>query len=266
MLIMPSSDINFQALADTVVRDFFAAGTPLSDGVVKVALEQSLTPEEIKRLVEKTNTAASLHLLKTAEDKKGIFTLAHTGDILQRTHPALDDASGEKTASVYKGLPIRRKASEQAVLEKTARTCEPETFRPDISTVFTLRKALDERKLEKAALELKVQDRIDYLASDFNTWRGPDFSKFAAECSEVFGSVCFPVVQGLARYLRVDAGGLEKTGEALEGVIDDTTPHMEAMREICSGIRQSVKLAREIEELEGASDYFLCQLKQGARP
>lgn len=264
MLIMPSSDINFQALAENVVKGFFVDGIPLSDGVVKVAREQSLTPEEIKRLVEKANTAASLHLLKTAEDKKGTFALAQTEMILQQTHPARDEEAEEKTASVYTGLPIQKQLKTRPVMEKAASVQQDDSC-PDITTVFTLRKALDEHKLQKVALEQKIQERIDYLASEFNTWNGPDFAKFAAECMAVYGSVCIPVVQGLARYLRVEGPDLEKAAADLDDVIDDTTPHMEAMRQICHGLGESVKLARDIAELEAAERYFMDSLKEAAR-
>lgn len=262
MLIMPSSDINFQALADNITKGFFVDGVPLSDGVVKVAKEQSLTPEEIKRLVEKTNTAASLHLLKTASDKKGTFSLAQTELVLQQTHPA-SDMPEEKTASVYAGLPLPRKSEPTDSQEKTAAITQSEKPKHDVTTIFTLNRALDERKQQKVAEELKVRDRLDYLASEFNTWDGPDFHKFAHDCAVAFGSLCMPVINGLAEYLRVDTRSLIKKASEYREVVDDTTPHMVAMREICDGLGATIKLATEIEELNNARDYYWDGLKRG---
>ena len=37
--------------------------------------------------------------------------------------------------------------------------------------------------------------------------------------------------------------------------MDDTTDHMQAMRTICSGLSESVKLAQEISELDKALDW-----------
>ena len=244
MLIMPATDVNFQALAENIANDFFSSGTPLSDGIVKTAKEHNFTPEEVTRLVEKTNTAASLHLLKTAEDKKGTFTLAQLGMVLRETHPTEE---AEKTASVYTGIPHTRRS--EPALEKAASVAEPVSYDEPVTAaqaVFTLRRALDEKKLEKLALEQRVQDRIDYLASEFNTWNGPDFTKYAAECQHVYGKKCEPVLQGLAKYLRAD---LTKTA-SVENIVDDTTPRMQAMQTICTGLETLIKLGGEISHLE----------------
>lgn len=248
MLIMPATDVNFQALAENIANDFFSNGTPLSDGIVKTAKEHGFTPEEVTRLVEKTNTAASIHLLKTAEDKKGTFTLAQLGMVLRETHPTEE---AEKTASVYTGIPHTRRS--ETALEKAASVAEPVSYDEPVTAaqaVFTLRRALDEKKLEKLALEQKVQDGIDYLASEFNTWNGPDFSKYAAECRRVYGRKCEPVLQGLSRYLRAD---LTKTA-GCDDIVDDTTPNMQAMRNICSGLENLIKLGSEIGKLEARLD------------
>ena len=249
MLIMPSTDVNFQALAENITSDFFTNNVPLSDGIVKTAKEHSFTPEEVRRLVEHTNTAASLHLLKTAADKKGTFTLAQVDLVLQETHPAASEE--EKTASVYTGLPHTRKAvATHAEMEKAASESLQKTAqKPQIGAMqamFTVRKALDEKKLEKTALAFKVQDKLDYLASEFSRWQGPDFNKFATDCRHAFGEKSVPVLEGLAKYLRVP---LEKTAANVD-FVDDRTPQIQAMQEVCTGLEGLLKLGSEITELE----------------
>jgi len=259
MLIMPSTDVNFQVLAENITNDFFTNGTALADGVVKVAKEHSFTPEEVTRLVEKTNTAASLHLLKTATDKKATFTLAQPELVLRQTHPANEPR--EKAAS-YKGIPFTRKTRQSPPLLKAAASNESET--PDIKpmqALFVVRKALDERKRQKVASELKVQDRVDYLASEFNVWNGPDFGKFANDCMLLFGSKARPVLTGLAKYLQAP---LAKTAEDVD-FIDDRTDHVQAMREICSGLEDIVKLAGEISDLENVHDTILKAMNKANR-
>lgn len=267
MLIMPATDFNFQRMADLVASDFFSNDVPLLDGVVKVAREKSLTPEEIRRLVEKTNTAASMRMLKSAVDKKASFALASTTDVLLHTHPVVSSEPGsEKTASVYTGLPVRKQEA-PAVAAPLQKVASEEKLAADcvgLPTVFALQRELDARKLQKTSTDLSVQDRIDYLSSEFNTWRGPDFTKFASECLAVFGQPCLPVVRGLAAYLHEDLGHIEKMAKDISDVVDDTTPHMTAMHEICSGLRESIKLAEEIAELEQALDWCMAELKSRA--
>ena len=266
MLIMPSTDVNFQALAENITSDFFTNGVPLSDGVVKTAKEHSFTPEEVTRLVEKTNTAASLHLLKTADDKKGTFALAHVDLVLQQTHPG-EKEEVEKTASVYTGLPHRKKAT-HATLEKAASevaSCLPKTASSTSDTdamqaLFVVRKALDEKKLEKTALELKLQDKLDYLVSEFSVSNGPDFHKFAAECQYLYGNKALPVLSGMARYLNTP---LRKTAADI-AYVDDRTPHMQAMSEICSGLGSMLKIGSEINELESVLGKIWSGLKKFA--
>lgn len=273
MLIMPTTSTNFQALADGIANDFFRHNVPLTDGIVKVAIERQFTPEEATRLTEKTNTAASLYFLKTAVNKKGSFKLAELEDVLRRTHagdgPENDDlpAGQEKTASgdlrnaprfrAYTGLPKREAprfdfaACFHSGQEKTA---AGET-KPGvgITDIFFLEKCLAESRQEKIAAELAVQDGIDYLASEFHVWNGPDFGKFAADSLAAYGEVAMPVLEGLAAYLRIPAGTLEKSAAKEPGpCVDDTTPQMRVMEGVCDGMQRIIKLANDIRTLETA--------------
>ncbi len=263
MLIMPTTDVNFQALAENITNDFFANGTPLSDGIVKTAKEHSFTPEEVTRLVEKTNTAASLHLLKTASDKKSTFTLAQLELVLQQTHPS--ESGVEKTASVYTGIPDTR-TKKNNTFTKTASVKKKAQEEDDISAsqaMFVVRKTLEERKLQKMATEMTVQDKIDYLASEFNVWNGPSFEKFASDCMHVFGKKSIPVLEGLAKYLNAP---LNKTASDYGSCayIDDRTDHMKAMRTICDGLGSIIKIGSEISQLEYVLQTLWAGLKKAA--
>lgn len=251
MLIMESSNVNFQGHAENIAADFFDRGTPLVDGIVKVAKDNSLNPEEIKRLTEKTNTQASIRFLKTAEDKKATFALADFAQVLTITHPAAEEKA-EKTASVYKGLPNTRKEVYGPLFEKkAAEEVDPAEKIDGMRAIFTLRCEIEKRGLEKVALEQKLTDRLDWLASEFSRYRGPDFAKYASECLAVFGQKARPALDNLARYLEVK---IEKT--AAEGMVDDTTKPIQAMREICDGLEELVKLGHEIKVLSSLRDKF----------
>lgn len=272
MLIMPTTTTDFQALADGIVDDFFRNDVALTDGIAKVAVDREFTPEEVTRLTEKTNTTASLYFLKTAEDKKGSFKLAELEDVLRRTHagdgPEEEDppAGQEKTASavtkngspfaVYTGLPQREAprfdfaACFHSGREKTASAGET---KPGVSMadIFSLEKCLAESRQEKMATELAVQDGIDFLASEFHVWNGPDFGKFAADSLAAYGDVAMPVLEGLAAYLHIPGDGIQKTAaDTHQDYVDDTTPHMKVMEGICDGMSRIVKLSGEIGHLE----------------
>lgn len=247
MLVMPVTDINFQAYAENIAGDFFSKGVPLSDGVVKVAREHDFTPEEVRRLVEKTNTTASIHLLKTAADRKATFTLANLELVLQRTHPAqIQDM--EKVAA-YAGIPFTRKKdnfSKAASDQNTTQITETTIYYN--RALATLDRELENRRLEKVALSNSTQKKINDLAREFITHNGQDFQKYASDCRELFGVRAVPVLDAIADYLRIP---LEKKGQiAGNYIIDDTVPNIQTMAEICSGLTKLVKLGSEIEYLD----------------
>ena len=115
MLIMPTTTTDFQALADGIVDDFFRNDVALTDGIAKVAVDREFTPEEVTRLTEKTNTAASLYFLKTAEDKKGSFKLAELEDVLRRTHAGDEPGNGDTPAGQEKTAESGRNEASFAV-------------------------------------------------------------------------------------------------------------------------------------------------------
>lgn len=286
MLIMPTTTTDFQALADGIVDDFFRNDVALTDGIAKVAVEREFTPEEVTRLTEKTNTAASLYFLKTAEDKKGSFKLAELEDVLRRTHAGDEPGNGdmpagqEKTAesgsneasfAVYTGLPRREAprfdfaACFHSGREKTASAGET---KPGVSMadIFSLEKCLAESRQEKMAMELTVQDGIDFLASEFHVWNGPDFGKFAADSLAAYGDVAMPVLEGLAAYLHIPGDEIQKTAaDTHRDYVDDTTPHMKVMEGICDGMSRIVKLSGEIRHLEQSLRDRWKEAKEGTK-
>jgi hypothetical protein len=65
-----------------VVEGFINAKTPLNDGICKQASELELNPEQIKRVVEASNTIAYLKLQKEAQDKTFEFPVASYDAVL----------------------------------------------------------------------------------------------------------------------------------------------------------------------------------------
>lgn len=263
MLIMPSTDVNFQAYAENIVADFFGKSVPLSDGIVKVAKEHEFTPEEVKRLLEKTNTAASIHLLKTASDKKQSFTLANLDLVLSQTHPD-DDIRIEKTASVYQGLPDTRTKHTPFKKEASANDCKCASEKTEIDgmkALFVTRQEIDSRVMEKMALEGKINSHLEKLATNFNTWNGPDFSKFASEATALYGKSARPALDGLAKYLNIP---LKKIA-SINGFVDDRSENLKSMGEIVKGLSRLVKLSSEIDALASIRDNIWKGLKLASK-
>lgn len=247
MLVLPVTEVNFQAYADNIAGDFFGNGTPLADGIVKAAKELEFTPEEVKRLVEKTNTAASLHLLKSASDRKATFTLANLEQVLQRVFPA-DGEPLAKAASVYTGIPatcIARRDFAKAAAEEPVQRREARRDIDGFAALSTINRELDARRLEKISREGAVQDRLNCLCQNFIKRDISQFQKFASECAALYGEKCLPVLDGIARYLRVP---LNKTAAA--GFVDDTASEFGMVREICDSLGRIIKLGEEIDHLE----------------
>lgn len=281
MLIMPTTTTDFQALADGIVNDFFSEHVPLADGIAKVAVAREFTPEEVTRLTEKTNMAASLFFLKTAADKKATFTLASVEDVLRKTHVSGDEDDTTKMASVstawglaqdspYEGLPVKKgKEVDLQLIFPCGHTKAASSVREKnaaLRDIFLLKKQLEELKQEKLAEELTVQDGIDFLAAEFHVWNGPDFGKFASDSLIACGETARPVIDGLASYLRIPGHEIEKcAAEAKGDHVDDTAPHMQVMAGICGGMRKIVKLADDIGMLEHSLAARWKTAKEGAR-
>lgn len=253
MLVMPPSSKNFQTLADRIASDFFEKGISLEDGVVKVATAADMVPEEVKRLTEKSNTAASIRFLKSAEDKKASFALASTQKVLARTHPVDDPPAAEKTASVRKQeLPATRERenfSLESMFPSIPRTEKRASMAKQaaVRDIFTLREAIARTKQEKLAAEVRIQEAIDSLASEYSVWRGPDFDKLASEAVVAYGNIVKPVLHGLAEYLQVPL-----TFKKCAAVIDDRTEPMKLMASVRDDMKALVGLEQKLAELHNA--------------
>lgn len=252
MLVMPATNKDFQGMAKAIADEFFTKGVSLEDGIVQVAVEQELTPEEVKRLVEKTNTTASIQMLRTAEDKKSTFDLAVTESVLNRTHPKGDEEAQEEAPSPYQGLPQTRDEADEKMLEeeeKTASEAAPVSHAqagiPKLaSKLFKARRMLEEAKREKFASEMKIRDNIDHIISEFSVQNSTFFPKFAADAMSLYGSTAETVLVHIAEYLG-ESMPLEKSA----GIIDDRLPLLKVMGDTCERIEKLAQQEAELEEL-----------------
>ena len=248
MLLMPSNDIDFKAFASTVVDEHERTGKDIEDCLVEASEKRKLTPEEIRRLVEKTNTELSLRHLRGA-NKKESFRLANYDSVLARTHGAdeeeVDEASEgvEKTAS----LPCtRKKPRVSAPLFPVGQLKVAEQHVVDSTDFFLLRKECDAAKFEKMAIEQRLNSNLEWLAKAFQQRTAPDFGKFAADAVALLGNNAAFVV----RHLATVTGKKPLSKKAASLVVDDSTEHMKRMRAVCEDMTAFMKQAALVDDYE----------------
>lgn len=247
MLLMPASKHDFSALAASTADAFFK-GVPLEDAVVEAARRASLNPEEVRRLVERANTAVSVRLLRSDGHRKAAFALACSGKVLARTHPADPEPAAPpvyRGFSASVGQPSAKAASlvDLFDLRPEAAKTASRTARPDrpLREVHRLRRRLEEARQKKVATELALQKDVDRLVAAFPGRDTTDFLKFAAESLAVCGENARPVLKAMAAGLRVPA-----VFEKAAGIVDDRQPRLRMMSDICDGLNLLMKSAEDI--------------------
>jgi hypothetical protein len=229
-MFLESTNKNFDSMAQEVVDRFFVDKVPLMDTVVKEADTWCLNPEEVKRLVEKTNTAATVQMIKSASDGVLEFDLVDYNRVLGKTHPENSSAvpSNSVTESTLDMLNTLKTASQAdtyfaSLMEKKAE--EPIGKPKPLRELFVLKQDLDKLGREKVAAELQFKAATDRLISDFSSLYGPDFTKFANEAYTVHGDMACPLLEALAGSIRETV-----SPEKVAYCIDDGTQQMQSFK------------------------------------
>ena len=253
---MPTTSKNFQELASEAADKLFDAGTSLDAAVAEVATREKLNPEEVRRLVEKTNVVATVKMLRASTDRKATIDLAEYETVLGKTHPTAEakqpdtevqeDSAQEKTAVLREN---RRNAfmDLQDIFKLHGQTKVAGEYKRNMShvAVFHKRRELEEAKLQKSACEMLVKDAIDFLASEFSKYNGPCFEKFATEAITLHGGTCLPILKSLAGYLRCPLT-LNKTADY---IVDDTTALHKKLAEVCTGVAKILACDAQVAKL-----------------
>ena len=69
-------------LASCVVESFINDKVPLNEGIAKCASENALNEDQLKRLIETSNSTAYLELMKTAQDRTFEFPVAEYSQVM----------------------------------------------------------------------------------------------------------------------------------------------------------------------------------------
>lgn len=263
-LLLPTTNKNFQAMAERAADKLFSDGTPLNTSVADIAKELQLNPEELRRLVEKTNLVATVKLLTVSTDKKATLDLAEYEEVLNNTHPVVSDQKPVEEEPAVEEAPVTEKTAGRGRRrvnayddfvtifgltghEKTASALEKNKSHVSI---FHKKRELEESKLAKAASEILAKDSLDWLASEFSRYNGPSFSKFAEEALALHGVKCTPIIKGLSGYLKCQVD-MEKVASH---IIDDTTAPHKKLAELCGHLEDLVAHDLKIISLKADLD------------
>jgi hypothetical protein len=228
-MFLESNSKNFDKFAEDVVASFISGSTPLDDAIVKLANENALLPEEVKRVVEKSNTLATIQLIKVAQDGELTFTLADASKILKQTHPENMPAvpaipASDAQASLGEMINTLKTAADADAYFKSfakprEKTAGDKASKLALREVFSLKKKMEELGRQKVACELQFKKSADKLLSDFSGLYSPDFQKFACEAYTMCGASSKPLLEALASDIK-EPLSLEKVAYCVDDVSD----------------------------------------------
>lgn len=98
-----------QDISVRVVAGFMGGKTSLNEGITKEAMDHQLNPDQIKRVVEATNSIAYLRQLQDAPDRTFEFPVASYGEVLKGM--VMPD-EGSSASGVGSGLGMMKQAEE----------------------------------------------------------------------------------------------------------------------------------------------------------
>lgn len=250
MILLPANSIDFKNLANVVVDEHQSSGKSIEDCIVEAANKDDLTPEEIKRLVEKTNTELALRHLR-GDNKKDSFALAKYDSVLSRTHGDGNEEASAKVEKTAGELPITRvrKSSDSFFSQKFDKIACTEVPTIDSTEFYLLKKEYESAKQEKVATEIRLRDNLAKLVQDLQKREAPSFDKFASDAVSWYGREVVPILD----HINAALGSKGLTKEAVEihtGIVDDTGPYMSRFEDICRDALVHIKQAEELEQLE----------------
>lgn len=108
------------SLAKEVVGDFMQKGASLDEGIAKVAERDNLNTDEIKRLVEASNTLTWLKTVKPQMDKTAEFSVASYDGVMSKIHGPVKEAMYDVNGFSYDVV--------DSAIEKTASAPEVHDF------------------------------------------------------------------------------------------------------------------------------------------
>jgi len=253
---------DYEDFSDQVVDGFLEAKKPLNGSILKIAKENDLNPDQIKRLVEMSNIKAFLKIFNKPESKeKNIeFDVAEpeailkdyykpTGKSISITKITISGGGGGE--DFHSDLPDMMRAKRHGAvpehkIEKTAeevaavRASQPKREVAE----FRLRKVAEEFKNKIYELEHDYQEGLDKLASEFRKDYGPNYQEFEKTALHVHGTGVMSVIEDIRSAARCKTPVYDLEKAAARVFIDDDTPQHVIFNKMIENKYDQVKYAK----------------------
>ena len=246
-----TSATHYEYLADSAVSSFLSDKVPLNTSILKIAQDNDLNPEQIKRVVELANTKTFLKMFKDPGKKEENveFDVADAGDVTKKFY-GKDEAPGHHGGSVsITQVTITKHASSDhyefesdfpdAMYATRHKFDEPPIeiekiaeLKPDRGVLeFRMRKIAENFKDKIYAEELDYQDKLVKVAIELKKDYIHDYATFEKEALRTYGQEITPVLEDLRTALcwKKPMGDMDKTASAF--VVNDS-PEMTTLGEM----------------------------------
>ena len=235
----------FEKLADSISGDFLKNGTALAEGILKVAHELHLNPDQIRQLARITNVRTHLELFeKDSADKIVEFPVADPEAILAEFYHEPVKTASFDDAIVDFGTPLE---DSRSPLEKTAAWTETPKYDEyttlsfaDSKSRLTIRKVASE--MEGKLLEAKELYKmgIEKMATELRKLDASEAPAMLADVHAVLGKTaeCL-IVDASTRARLAKPVGLVKTA----AIIDDSAPIFKIATQTFDAYNLCIKLA-----------------------
>ena len=254
MVVLENSD--YEKIADEVVAGYFS-GTPLNDGILKVATDMGLNPNQIKQLVWQANTKAHLALFeKQAEDKCIEFPVADADYVMKRMYtpaedqPLMDNPATDKLASdFFSPLEEVREKVASALEFKSDVEVSPQTLqRRKEAALRSMTKLLDELTFKTAELREEYVQDVYSFAWELRKQGNPE--NFEKDAHAIHGDGILPILNDLRSVYKRDPVTSEKLAASFDVLVNTKHPNMKKLAALKMRYTETVKCATSMQWLK----------------
>jgi len=253
-------------LAHQVVDRFVTEKIALTDGVVDTARQESLNPEQIKRLVESVNNLTFLKKFNetpNGQDRVVEFETANPNAAIQRLLEAAQEVTETMgtnhtpsgTATESNELPFSRAGAPEALPpEPTEKAKEAHVHGPAVT--MKLHKTAALLAEQKYQARVKLTETYADLATCFTRVGNVNFDSFEKDAFYTWGDAAGPHLQLLRQSLRLPLAEYNHTAMTkIARVIDSNTYEMRQLQKL-------MQYRRDIEQLESGQQKVAEYLEQ----
>ena len=254
---------DYEKFAEAAVTNFVNGEIALNDSILKIAEANDLNPDQIKRVVEMSNTQAFLKLYGNQEEKTANveFEVADSGKILKDYYkqPELTKVASDLAEQVPDEFelflseipnPMEKTASDSS--EQGHYYEEPKQKLDKYALINSLRKVASNMKDKIYEEEHYAIDGIEKLSSDFAGLYGPDYEEFEKEALLIHGTYITPILNDIRGNIRHSKPmfDLEKVGSS-RVVINGNSDELKVLKEVIDHKVSQTKYAEAVNIANG---------------